>query len=191
MKLHCILYQHLLCGTTLKSEHVVLVVNFIWSYGLPTDFNLFCWEFMLNVGMSCTIKKFDDWVVGLYWNIFLVLRLEIEMLMNEKQWWWNLKRKVTLGNGIAVWYKPSYKWIKYLTSSQQKLISNVFGAVTTSEMKLELFQKQFENVSSCHLSSCELLHKDGTVNVPFPSVCVVVVIGSLAENFEMKFAGFL
>jgi hypothetical protein len=43
---------------------------------------------------------------------------------------------------------------------------------------------------TCYCSSCDLLHKDRSVEVPFPSVCAVEMIDSLAENFKMRFNGF-
>jgi hypothetical protein len=57
-------------------------------------------------------------------------------------------------------------------------------------MKLRLFRKQLENVNLCHFSSCDLLHKDGSVSVPFSSVRAVEMIDSLAENFQMRFTDF-
>jgi hypothetical protein len=45
-----------------------------------------------------------------------------------------------------------------------------------------------ENVNLCHFSSCDLLHKNGSVNVPFPNVHVVEMIDSLTENFKMGFS---
>jgi len=57
-------------------------------------------------------------------------------------------------------------------------------------MKLKLFWQQLENVNICHFSSCDLLHKDGSVSVPFPSVRAVEMIDSLAENFKMRFNDF-
>jgi hypothetical protein len=51
---------------------------------ISANFNLFCWTLMLNMGTSCTIQKYDGWVLGQCWNVFLALRLEIEMLMNDK-----------------------------------------------------------------------------------------------------------
>jgi hypothetical protein len=40
---------------------------------------------------------------------------------------------------------------------------------------------------TCHFSSCNFLHKDGSVSVPFPSAHAVEMIDSLAENFKMRF----
>jgi hypothetical protein len=47
---------------------------------------------------------------------------------------------------------------------QNKLISDMFGAVRAFEVKLELFQKQLENVNLWHFASCDLLHKGGSVS---------------------------
>jgi hypothetical protein len=47
-----------------------------------------------------------------------------------------------------------------------------------------------ENVNLCHFSSCDLLHKDGSLSVPFPSVHAVEIIHSLAKNFQMRFNDF-
>jgi hypothetical protein len=57
-------------------------------------------------------------------------------------------------------------------------------------MKLKLFWKQLENVNLCNFSSCDLLHQDGPVSVPFPHVCAVEMTDSLAENFKMRFSDF-
>jgi hypothetical protein len=73
-----------------------------------------------------------------------------------------------------------------LLQSQEKPISDTFGAVRTFEMTL----KQVENVNLCHFSPCDFLHKDGTVNVPFPNARAVEMITSLAGNFEMRLNGF-
>jgi len=43
-----------------------------------------------------------------------------------------------------------------------------------------------ENLNLCHFSSCNLLHKDGSVSVPFPSVRALEMVDSLAENFKMR-----
>jgi hypothetical protein len=56
---------------------------------------------------------------------------------------------------------------------KQKLICDIFGAVRDFEMKLKLFQEVLENANLCYFSSCDLLHKDGSVLVPFPSGCAV------------------
>jgi hypothetical protein len=72
---------------------------------------------------------------------------------------------------------------------QQKLTSDMCGTARAFEMKLKLFWKQLENVNLCHFSSCDLLHKDGSVSVPFLNV-VVDVINFMAENFKMRFSGF-
>jgi hypothetical protein len=66
----------------------------------------------------------------------------------------------------------------------------MFLAVNAFEIRLKLFRKQLENVNLCRFSSCDLLHNDGSVNVPFPSVRAVEMIDSLAENFRMKFSDF-
>jgi hypothetical protein len=62
------------------------------------------------------------------------------------------------------------------------------GAVRTFERKLRLFQLQ--NINLHHSSSCNLLHKDGSVSVPFPSVYPVETIHSVAENFKMDINDF-
>jgi RNA processing factor Prp31 len=43
---------------------------------------------------------------------------------------------------------------------QQKLISDMFGAVTDFDTKLKLFLKQVENVEQWRFPSCDLLYKD-------------------------------
>jgi hypothetical protein len=63
----------------------------------------------------------------------------------------------------------------------------MFGAVRAFEMELKLFRKQLNNVNLCHFSSCDLLHKDGSVCVSFPSVRAIKMIDSFAENFKMMF----
>jgi hypothetical protein len=73
---------------------------------------------------------------------------------------------------------------------QYKVIFDMFGAVRAFEMKLKLFRKQLKNVNMCHFDFCDLLHKDGSASVPFPSVRAVEMIDSLAESFEMRFSAF-
>jgi hypothetical protein len=41
---------------------------------------------------------------------------------------------------------------------------------------------------TCYISSCDSLHKDGLVSVLFPLAHAVEMIGSLADNFKMKFS---
>jgi hypothetical protein len=67
---------------------------------------------------------------------------------------------------------------------QENLIYDTPGTIRTFEMKPKLLRKLLENVTMCHFSSCDLLHKDGSVSVPFPSVRVVEVIDPLAEYFQ-------
>jgi hypothetical protein len=74
---------------------------------------------------------------------------------------------------------------------RQKLIFDTFEAVRYFEMKLKLFRKEFENGNMCYLSSCELLHKDGSVCIPFPSVRVQEMVVVLPENFKMRFTAFV
>jgi hypothetical protein len=66
----------------------------------------------------------------------------------------------------------------------------MYGTVRGFEKKLKLFWKQFEYVNLCHFSSCDLLHKDGSVSTLFLSVSSLEMIDSLDENFKMKFTDF-
>jgi hypothetical protein len=47
-----------------------------------------------------------------------------------------------------------------------------------------------ENVSLYNFSSCDFLRKDWLVSVPFPRVCAIEVIDSLAESFKTRFNDF-
>jgi len=60
----------------------------------------------------------------------------------------------------------------------------MFGAVIAFEMELKLVRKQLENVNLFHSSSCDLLHKDGSVSIPFTNVRAVETVGSSAERFS-------
>jgi hypothetical protein len=73
-----------------------------------------------------------------------------------------------------------------LNQGQQKLICDTFGPVRAFEIKLELFRIQLENVSLCHFSSCDFLHKVESVNVLFPGSRAVEMIDSMAGNFKMR-----
>jgi hypothetical protein len=53
-------------------------------------------------------------------------------------------------------------------------------------MKRKSFQKQLENLNLCYFSSCDSLHKGGSVIVPFPSVLAAETIGLFAENFKIR-----
>jgi hypothetical protein len=66
---------------------------------------------------------------------------------------------------------------------QEKLIYDIPGTVRAFEMKSKLIRKLLENVKMWHFSSCDMLHKDGSVSVPFPSVRVVEVTDPLDEHF--------
>jgi hypothetical protein len=95
--------------------------------------------------------------------------------LNDEKWLWNLALLCVSA-------------ITQITSIPNfKIISDMFGAVRTFEVKLKLFQNQLENANLCHFSSCNLLHKDGSVSVLFPSVPAVEIIDFLAENFKMGF----
>jgi len=48
-------------------------------------------------------------------------------------------------------------------------------------MELKLYQKDMENVNTCHFSFCDLL----------PSIHALELFNSLAENFKMKFMTFI
>jgi hypothetical protein len=52
---------------------------------------------------------------------------------------------------------------------QEKLISDMSGALRAFEKKLKLFLKQMENAYFFHFS-CDLFHKVGSICFPFPSV---------------------
>jgi hypothetical protein len=82
--------------------------------------------------------------------------------------------------------KQRDNFIFTLIQGQEKPISDTFGAVSTFEITL----KQVENVNLCHFSPCDLLQKDGSVNVPVPNVRVVEMIISMDENFQMRLNGF-
>jgi hypothetical protein len=47
------------------------------------------------------------------------------------------------------------------------------------------------NVKLCHFSFCDLLHKCGSVSVPFPSLCAVEMAHSLVEDFKRDSFGFV
>jgi hypothetical protein len=124
---------------------------------------------------------------------FLALRLEIEMFMSEKgkvvaelsdeNWFWDFALLCNISHHVND--------LNNKLQGEQKLVSDMFGAVTAFEIKLELFCKQLENVYLCNFSSCDLLHKDGSsASVLIPYIRVVEMIDSLAENFKMRFNGF-
>jgi hypothetical protein len=79
-------------------------------------------------------------------------------------------------SGLRIWHYYVILASKYDTSRSTEADFWAF------EIMLELFWKQFENVIQCHFPSCELLHKNGSVRVSFPTA---EMINSLAENFEM------
>jgi hypothetical protein len=45
-----------------------------------------------------------------------------------------------------------------------------------------------ENVTLCHVSSCDVVHNDGPVSQLSPSVRVVEKTDFLTENFKTKFS---
>jgi hypothetical protein len=63
--------------------------------------------------------------------------------------------------------------------TQNNIISDMFGVVRASEMKLKLFRNEFENVNLCQFSACDLLYRDGAISVPLPSVRAVEITDSL------------
>jgi hypothetical protein len=79
----------------------------------------------------------------------VALRLKIEIFMNQKgkvvlelsdeKWLWNLTLLCDISHHLYVGIQ-----------NQQKLISHVFGAATSFEMKLKLFWKQLGNVNLYH-----------------------------------------
>jgi hypothetical protein len=100
---------------------------------------------------------------------FSSLRVEIEMFMSEKG-----KVVPELNDEKRHWELASLCDISHHLNDlntkyqgQQEFISDMFGAVRTFEMKLKIFQKQLKNVNLCHFISCDLLHKTGSVSVPF------------------------
>jgi hypothetical protein len=91
----------------------------------------------------------------------------------SKKWLWDL----ALLSAICYHLKLNTK-----LQGHQKLISNMFGAVRASEMKVKLIRKQLENVNLCHFFFLRFAHKHGTLNVHFPAVRNVQMIDSLAES---------
>jgi hypothetical protein len=97
----------------------------------------------------------------------LALRLEIEMFMNEKgkvvaklsdeKWLWDL--------ALLCDISPHISDLNTKLQGPQKLISDIFGVVRAFEMKLKVFRRHLENINLCHFSSCDLLHKDGSVSL--------------------------
>jgi hypothetical protein len=70
--------------------------------------------------------------------------------LSDEKWLWDLALLCDISH-----------YVNYLNNKlkgQQKLFSDMFRAVRAFEMKLKLFWKQ----------SCDLLHKDVSVSVPFP-----------------------
>ena len=60
------------------------------------------------------------------------------------------------------------------------------GAVELFEMKLEQFRKRMGNVNLCHSASCDLLHRHGSVRLPFQSVLSVERTEILADNSGLR-----
>jgi hypothetical protein len=168
-------------------------VNFIQSQGLN---QLFQSLFLLEIGAEYGDVSYHmevQWVSrGTVLKHFSTLRLEIKMFMNEKgkvaaelsdeKWHWDLVLLCDISHHVNN--------LNTKFQGKKKLISDLSGTVIAFEMKLKIFPKQLENVILCHFSSCDLLHMDESVSVPFPSVHAVEMTDSLAENFKMIFNDF-
>jgi hypothetical protein len=73
---------------------------------------------------------------------------------------------------------------------QQKLISNMYGAVEVFSMKLKLFRKRTQDVYLFRFYSCDVLHKNAPVSGSYASVRPVETIDSLAKEFKTRFNDF-
>jgi hypothetical protein len=67
----------------------------------------------------------------------------------------------------------------------------MFGDWSFRNESETILETDGKSVNLYHLSSCDLLHKDESISVPFPSARVVEVTDSLAENIKMRFNDFV
>jgi hypothetical protein len=105
-----------------------------------------------------------------------------------ENWLWNCALLLTRGTLFK--YQQPLKILKNRElQDQYKFVFDRFGALVAFEMHLRLFRKQLENLCFSHSSSCVLLHKDGSVSVPFLSVRAIEM-AALAENFKISFSDF-
>jgi hypothetical protein len=57
-----------------------------------------------------------------------------------------------------------------ITSRSTEIISEIFGAIRSFKLRLQLCREQTGKINPSHFSSCDLFYTDGPVSVPFPSV---------------------
>jgi hypothetical protein len=84
--------------------------------------------------------------------------------------------------GLVLLYISHHSNIKL--QGQQKVIYVMLGAIKTLSMNLNQFRTHMENVNLCHFSSSDLIHKDGSISVPFPSDSAVEMNDSFTENLK-------
>jgi hypothetical protein len=82
----------------------------------------------------------------------------------------------------------TYNYLNTKLQSQQKLTSDIIWAVRSFEMKLKLLSKQ--KMLTCVIVIHVLLHKDGSVSIPFATVHSIEMNDSLVEDFKIRFSDF-
>jgi hypothetical protein len=116
----------------------------------------FCWKLMLNMGwlVPCRIPMAESWdsVETVSLCIFSSSWAGNGKFMNETKSWLKLVIKVDLGFALQCDMSRHWNDLNTKFHSQQKLSSDMFGAVRFFEMKLKLFRKQSENINLCCFS---------------------------------------
>jgi hypothetical protein len=126
-----------------------MVVNFILFHGFNhCQFQSLCWKPMPNTGKSCveTFFSFGDRNRNVHeWE-----RLNLVTTCD-----WHLALPCDIRHQLHDLNTKHH--------GLQKLISDMSGIAKASEIKVKLFWKHLENSNLCNFSSCDLLHKDGSM----------------------------
>jgi hypothetical protein len=75
-------------------------------------------------------------------------------------------------------------WVLALLCDTSLHLNDLHTKVQSQQKLSEMKLKQLENATLCHFPSCDLLYKDGSVSVPFPSILAVEIIDYLVKNFK-------
>jgi hypothetical protein len=105
--------------------------------------------------------------------VFSILALRLELRYSWTRMvklWLNLLMRRALGFGVAVWYRMALEWCKYQTpGTTDTCFWYALGYQELSKWSWNYFGNSWKMLT-CHFSSCDLLHKDGSLIILKSSV---------------------
>ncbi|KAL3853930.1 hypothetical protein ACJMK2_013225 [Sinanodonta woodiana] len=193
---HRLIHQHNLCGKQLNLEHVMkIVVKFVNFIRSPALNHRSFKEFLNEIESEHNDLVYHNkvrWLSrGKVLKRFFDLRHEIKIFMTEKS-----NHLPELSDPLWLWYLAILSDLTaYLNDinvklqGKNKLICNMYAAISAFQSKLQLFILQAEREAFVHLPTCAALRQE-QVNVRFPKRRMIQLLKLLSENFEERFVDF-